>query len=59
MPPPRKPDPVQHCVHCGALLARKRMANGVLESLLHFGRRKYCDQKCMAAAFADPDPEPA
>lgn len=51
MPMPRKPDPVKFCKHCGKQLARKRQRNGDLESLLHFGRRKYCDQKCMAAAF--------
>lgn len=51
MPMPRKPDPLKHCEHCGILLARKRFKSGVLESLLHFGRRKFCDQKCMAAAF--------
>ncbi|MGA0604888.1 HNH endonuclease signature motif containing protein [Phenylobacterium sp. VNQ135] len=51
MPMPRKPDPIKHCEHCGKLLARKRIPSGALESLLHFGRRKFCDQKCMAAAF--------
>lgn len=51
MPMPRKPDPLKHCAHCGTRLARKRSASGVLESLLHFVRRKYCDQKCMAQAF--------
>lgn len=48
---PRKPDPLKHCEHCAARLRRKRYPNGALESLLHFGRRKFCDQKCMAAAF--------
>lgn len=51
MPMPRKQDPLKHCEHCGIRLERKRSANGVLESLLHFSRRKFCDRKCMAAAF--------
>jgi 5-methylcytosine-specific restriction endonuclease McrA len=46
-----KPDPEKYCAHCGTRLTRKRFASGVLESLLHFGRRKFCDQKCMARAF--------
>lgn len=48
---PRKPDPIKHCEHCGTLMVRKRFASGVLESLLHFGRRKFCNQTCMAADF--------
>ena len=48
---PRKPDPIKHCEHCSKLLERKRSPSGALESLLHFGRRKFCDQKCMGAAF--------
>jgi len=32
-------------------MERKRQRNGSLESLLHFGRRKYCDRTCMAEAF--------
>lgn len=51
MPMPRKPDPVKHCEHCGALMERKRFKSGVLESLLHFDRRKFCDQTCMGMAF--------
>ncbi|CAO4179086.1 HNH endonuclease signature motif containing protein [Methylorubrum populi] len=51
MPMPRKPDPIKHCEHCGKQLARKRLPSGALESLLHFGRRKFCDQDCMAKAF--------
>lgn len=51
MPMPRKPDPIKHCEHCGTLLTRKRFPNGDLESMLHFGRRKFCDQKCMGKAF--------
>ena len=47
----RKPDPTKHCERCGSLLVRKRIPSGALESLLHFGRRKFCDRKCMAAAF--------
>lgn len=51
MPMPRKPDPIKHCESCGMQLVRKRIRNGSLESLLHFGRRKFCDQKCMGMAF--------
>lgn len=51
MPMPRKPDPVKFCAYCGTQLARKRQRNGSLESLLHFGRRKFCDRACMAADF--------
>ena len=51
MPMPRKPDPEKYCMACGKLLTRKRWANGKLESMLHFSRRKYCSQECMAAGF--------
>lgn len=51
MPMPRKPDPEKYCEHCGKKLERKRQRNGSLESLLHFGRRKFCDRTCTAAAF--------
>src|SRR5690606_7451411 len=51
MPMPRKPDPEKYCEHCGKRLARKRLPSGDLESLLHFNRRKFCDQKCMGASF--------
>ena len=51
MPMPLKPTPLKHCDHCGKQLTRKRYPNGALESLLHFGRRKFCDQACMAAGF--------
>lgn len=48
---PLKPTPLRFCEHCGVQLTRKRYPNGDLESLLHFGRRKFCDAKCMGAAF--------
>ena len=51
MPMPRKPDPLKHCAHCGERLARKRLPSGDLESLLHFKRRKFCNQACMGQAF--------
>ena len=51
MPMPRKPDPVKFCAECGKQLVRKRSRNGQLESLLHFGRRKFCDRMCMARNF--------
>lgn len=46
-----KPTPERCCEFCGARLERKRFSNGVLESLLHFGRRKFCGRVCMAKAF--------
>jgi len=51
MPMPRKPDPEKYCENCATRLERKRLRSGVLESLLHFSRRKYCGRLCMAAAF--------
>lgn len=51
MPMPRKPDPEKYCAHCGKRLVRKRWKSGDLESLLHFGRRKYCDLQCFAKAM--------
>lgn len=47
----QKPAPLKHCEECGAALTRKRFSSGRLECLQAFGRRKFCDQKCMAAAF--------
>ena len=47
----RKPTPLKHCAYCGTVLERKRYPNGDLECLLHFGRRKYCNQECMGKAF--------
>ena len=51
MPMPLKPTPYKCCEHCGKQLERKRYPNGDLESLLHFGRRKFCNQECMGRAF--------
>ena len=51
MPMPRKPTPIKYCEHCETRLERKRIPSGALESLLHFGRRKFCNQQCMGAAF--------
>lgn len=51
MPRPMKPTPYKTCDHCSTKLERKRFPNGSLESLLHFGRRKFCDQACMGKAF--------
>src|SRR4051812_44184025 len=47
----QKPTPLKHCAHCASKLERKRFPSGDLECLLHFSRRKYCDQQCMARAF--------
>ena len=51
MPQHIKPTPEKYCENCGNKLERKRFKSGVLESLLHFGRRKYCNFKCMGEAF--------
>lgn len=51
MPMPRKQEQEKYCAYCGKRMHRKKWANGRLESNLHFSRRKYCDRKCMAAAF--------
>jgi len=48
---PTKPTPEKYCAYCGARLERKRFRSGVLESLLHFNRRKFCGFHCMALAF--------
>src|SRR5690554_4127695 len=47
----RHADEVKYCVHCANLMSRKRQRNGVLESNLHFSRRKYCDRDCMKRDF--------
>ena len=51
MPAHRKETPPRFCERCGSKLERKRLPNGDLEYLIHFGRRKFCDRTCMAAAF--------
>lgn len=51
MPMPRKPTPEKSCEACGSRMVRKRLRDGSLESLLHFGRRKFCDKTCMAEGF--------
>lgn len=60
MPQPIKPTPEKFCKQCGIRLERKRWASGVLESLLHFSRRLFCDRACMARDFdlrpTKPDP---
>lgn len=48
MPMQRKPDAEKYCLGCGKRMSRK-IYKGVLESNKGFSRRKYCDQKCMAA----------
>ena len=56
MPQHVKPTPEKYCKQCDARLERKRLPNGDLEYLIHFKARKYCDRRCMAAAF---DAKPA
>ena len=50
MSTPRLEDPKKNCAQCGALMQRKRFNSG-LEDRGRFKQRKYCDQKCMAAAM--------
>ena len=47
----QKPAPEKSCEACGRPLERKRYPSGVLESMLHFGRRKFCNQRCMSRSF--------
>lgn len=51
MPAHKKPTPLRFCEFCGKKLERKRLPNGDLEYLIHFGRRKFCGRQCMASAF--------
>lgn len=48
MPPKPQADPIKHCLQCNAIMKRKRCPSA-LESNIGFRRRKFCDQKCMAA----------
>ena len=48
-----KPTPEKYCAFCGTRLERKRFRSGVLESMLSFNRRKYCDMKCAGKAHAE------
>jgi hypothetical protein len=51
MPAHKKPTPLRFCEECGKQLERKRLPNGDLEYLIHFNRRKFCDQVCMGRNF--------
>ena len=51
MPAHKKETPERYCEFCGKKLERKHLPNGDLEYLIHFGRRKFCDQMCMAKSF--------
>ena len=46
-----KPTPLKFCNFCEKKLERKHLPNGDLEYLIHFNRRKYCNQTCMGQAF--------
>src|SRR5690554_5341692 len=48
----QKPTPEKFCEYCSKQLARKRLKNGELMSLLHFNRMKYCNRECMSKAFS-------
>jgi len=56
MPRPILPTPAKHCAHCGAILERKRWANGWMESQALLERRTYCDRECGYAAMRRPSP---
>lgn len=49
--PLQKPDPEKYCAECEKRLARKCFSSGVLESMLAFKRRKFCDAICMGKNF--------
>ena len=51
MPAHKKPTPERYCEECGKKLERKRLPNGDLEYLIHFNRRKFCNQRCMGVNF--------
>ena len=51
MPAHKKETPLRYCEFCGKKLERKRLPNGDLEYLFNFNKRKYCNRKCMSAAF--------
>lgn len=59
MPAHKKETPARFCEDCGAKLERKRLPNGDLEYLIHFARRKFCNQACMAASFSSRPPKSA
>src|SRR5512140_3790828 len=42
------------CETCGALLARKRYANGNVEEMWRFAARKYCSLTCCGLAQRRP-----
>src|SRR5438876_5774526 len=50
MPVPMTLTPGKSCENCGSVFRRKRFRNGVLESVCHFRRRKYCNRKCFGEA---------
>lgn len=52
---PRKTEQKRYCLHCGRQLTRKYY-RGRLEDMGAFNRRKYCNQACMAAAYAKDTP---
>ena len=47
----KKPTPLLYCEECEKQLERKRLPNGDLEYLIHFNKRKFCDQRCMGLNF--------
>lgn len=48
MPAHKKETPEKYCQTCGKKLERKRLPNGDLEYLIHFNRRKFCNELCFA-----------
>lgn len=58
MPAHKKPTPEKYCSFCGKKLERSRLPNGDLEYLIHFNKRKYCNQVCMAKGFTGQERTP-
>lgn len=50
---PRIPDPEKNCLHCSALLVRKRYGEQ-LEDMGRFRQRKFCDLRCMGLHKTKP-----
>lgn len=52
--------PKKSCLACGKALKRKRYANGRIECITHFSKRKTCDAECgrkLISMRANREPE--
>lgn len=47
---PIKPTPTRYCAECGKPMTRKRFADGKMESVVTFMKRKYCCIECLCRA---------